>query len=310
MRFPIDLQERLRTFVDSAPRPLIVVLGPTASGKTELSLDIAEWIAATRACTGVDIVNADSRQIYAKLDIGTAKIRASDMRGIPHHLLSVLDPKEPVTIAWYQDRAKSVIDSVHARGSIPLLVGGSMLYISAIIDGLMPVPPSDDGIRTLLQEAYDRDGGVALHAELARYDPEAAQAIPRQNSVYLIRAMERWLITGKKQCERQQIAPCPYDLFLIGIAVRTNVLAVRINDRTAVLLSSGWIEEVRALREQGYTPEDPGLTSHGYPEIMEWISVGGDISSLCERIASKTRQYAKRQKTWWKSDERIHWIER
>ncbi len=296
-------------FVGSARRPLIVVLGPTASGKTMTSLDIAEHLSSLDAISSVEIVNADSRQCYALLDIGTAKILPQDMRGIPHHMLSVLDPRDPVTIAWYQGRATQVIDDIHSRGGVPLLVGGSMLYISSIVDGLIPQSPSNVEMRQRLQAEYDADSGITLHAKLAERDANAAAAIPRQNAVYLIRAMEGLLSTGMKKKEREHVRECPYDLCIIGIGIERALLNARINDRTRSLLSSGWIEEVINLRDAGYRAEDPGMQSLGYREILTWLRNGGDLSVLQDRIASRTRQYAKRQMTWWRGDNRIHWIE-
>jgi tRNA dimethylallyltransferase len=238
-------------FLADAKRPLIVILGPTASGKTAFSIALAK----NRG--DVEIINADSRQIYRCLDIGTAKITQRHMQGVPHHLLSVLDPKQELTAAWYQKQACELIDSVHRRGRVPMLVGGSMLYISGVIDGLDFSGPGD----------------------------------PRKSKNSI-----------------------PYDLFIIGIDRPRDELMKRINERTAELFAKGWMEEVRGLLKKGYTAKDPAMKSHGYREIMEQLGMENgkwkidDAKELISLISRKTRQYAKRQMTWWRPDTRIVWI--
>ncbi len=304
-------------------KPLIVFLGPTASGKTGLSIRIATSVASQQR--SVEIINADSRQCYKFLDIGTAKITKEEMKGIPHHLLDVLDPKEECTISWYAREATNMIDAIHARGNIPMLVGGSMLYLSAIIDGLQSMTASDPAIRKRLSDEYDVDAGVALHARLSKVDPESALVIPRQNKVYLLRALEIFETTGKPKSAQKSKSSCPYDLLIFGVDADPEVLRTRINERTAAMLKSGWTEEVQSLLERGYTAEDPGMKSHGYRDIADAMSVEtprGGVSvdtvpktlqrsvstDLTEKIASQIRRYAKRQRTWWRGDGRIRWI--
>ncbi len=297
----------LSTFLEASRKPLLVILGHTASGKTAFSITLAHALQAEGR--KVEILNADSRQLYKGMDIGTAKIAEAEKEGIMHHLLDVLDPKDPVTIAWYKKEAERVIADCHARGVIPMLVGGSMLYISAVIDGLEPLDPVDPEKRKELSDAYDRDEGVTLWNKLNEIDPEGAAGIERRNKVYLIRAMEIVTSTGKTLAESKQKNGSPYDLFLYGLAQRQEVRAQKINDRTKQLLKSGWIEEVQKLIDQGYSKTDPGMTSHGYREIATVIASGNiDTEVLAEEISVKTRQYAKRQMTWWRNDPRIHWI--
>ncbi len=284
-------------------KALFVVLGPTASGKTGFSISLAQKLGNT------EIINADSRQLYRHLDIGTAKITEKEMRGIPHHLIDVLDPTQEVTASWYRDEAMKTIDAIHARGNVPVLVGGSMLYISAIIDGLAFPVASDPALRKKLSDEYDADEGVSLHARLAEIDPDTAQGLPRQNKPYVIRAMELHELGGKKPADLREKTDCPYDLCIIGIERSREELVKRIDKRTVQLLTGGWIGEVRELIAKGYKADDPGMKSHGYREIMQAITSGNtDIEALAHIIAAKTRQYAKRQMTWWKHDERINWI--
>ncbi len=303
----------LQNFLDSKPKkPLLVVLGPTASGKTDFSISLAKTLSKDFQ-KSVEILNADSRQLYKFLDIGTAKITKEEMRGVPHHLLDVLDPKEECTIAWYQKEATKIIDDVHVRGGVPMLVGGSMLYLSAMIDGLKPID-SDPVIRARLSSEYDRDAGVTLHKRLIAVDPESAALIPRENKVYVLRALEIFETTGIPKSKQRRTSNCPYDLLIFGIEIDRAVLRKRIQQRTEKMLASGWIDEVRSLLARGYTANDPAMKSHGYLEIVEFLEgqegkkAGGQEVDLAEKISSHVRKYAKRQRTWWKGDERIRWI--
>ena len=297
-----------------AKRPLIVVLGPTASGKTELSLQVASFISSLAPVGGEgqgegEIINADSRQLYKYLNIGTAKITAEEMRNIPHHLIDVLDPREEVTVSWYKEQAQRVIDEILARHHVPILVGGSMLYLSSIIDGLVPLPAADPKLRKKLERAYDLDDGMTLHAELHAMDPETAASFDRRNKPYVVRAMEIATMTGGKPSAQKKTSDVPYDLLLLAVSWPKDILDARIAVRTKQLLHSGWIEEVEGLLDRGYGSTDPAMKSHGYKEIMQWLSTEDRNKEELEKvIISKTKKYAKRQMTWWKGDERIHWI--
>jgi tRNA dimethylallyltransferase len=230
------------------------------------------------------------------------------MSGIPHHLLSVLDPREPCSIAWFLEKAGSLIKEIIARGNIPVLVGGSMLYVSAIVNGLTPLP-SDPAFRKRLSEEYDVDHGVTLHRRLAEIDPVSASSIPRNNKVYLLRALEIYEQTGTLKSDRKKLSTSPYDLLFFGMDVPREELNDRINRRTASMIESGWIDEVRQLLDHGYSINDPGMKSIGYREIAAFLqSGGGDRASLIEEIALKTRAYAKRHMTWWRRDPRVVWI--
>lgn len=300
---PNGWQVIVEEHVRKSAKPIIVVLGPTASGKTSFSLSVAKHVAG-------EIINADSRQLYKDLDIGTAKITEEEKGSVPHHLLSVLDPKEPVTIAWYQEHATRVIEEIHARGNVPIMVGGSMLYISSVIDGLKPLPEADPELRKELEKLYDEDDGWALYDELARVDPETAMSFDKANKQYVVRALELWRLTGFPPSQLKKTVPTPYQSLLLGLEWPRDELTKRIDERTRQLLSGGWIEEVESLLEQGYTAMDPGFKSHGYREIAQWLQNDEqNKDQLYEVIAAKTRQYAKRQTTWWKDDERIKWID-
>lgn len=289
-----------------ALRPVIVIIGPTASGKTAFSLEVAAYLLAKSK--RAEIINADSRQLYRFLDIGTAKIRPDEMRGVRHHLLSVLDPKESCNIAWFQREATEIIKRLHAASKVPLLVGGSMLYVSAIVDGLQP-QQGDPIVRARLIKEYEHDHGATLYAQLREINPNAASKIPIRNKKYLVRALEIALVAGHSvlgKCSRTQ---CPYDLLILGIERPVNELSVRIHTRTREMFAGGWVDEVKSLMEMGYTVNDPGMQSHGYTEIMHSLQRGSDPLLLIDDIATKGRKYAKRHRTWWRGDRRVRWID-
>ena len=286
--------------------PLIVVLGPTASGKTAFSISLAKTLLARGIRT--EVINADSRQFYRFFDIGTAKISEQDMEGIPHHLLSVLDPTEPCSIAWFQEEARRVIKEIRSRAAIPVLVGGSMLYISALIDGFQPIA-SDSELRKTLSEKYDDDGGTSLMKRLQEVDPVSAAGIPIQNKVYLVRALEIYDATGTPKSELKVQSGSIYDVLMIGLFREPDVLKKSIEERTMKMLTGGWIEEVRLLRASGYTSTHPAMESFGYREISAALDRDDlDLQKLAIDISRKTQQYAKRCMTWWRRDTRIHWL--
>ncbi len=302
---PNDWQPLVDAHIAQSTKPVIVVLGPTCSGKTGFSLALSRHLGDT-----AEIVNADSRQFYKGMDIGTAKITEEEKGVVPHHLFSVLDPKEQVTIAWYQEQANRVIAEIHARGHVPVLVGGSMLYISSVVDGLRPLPEADPELRKELEALYDTDDGWSLYDELAKVDPETAKSFDKANKQYVVRAVELYRLTGFPPSTLKKTVPPDFQTLLLGLEWPRDELTKRIDARTPEIVNGGWIREVETLLEKGYTEHDPGFKSHGYREISQWLrSDEQNKEQLIEVIAAKTRQYAKRQMTWWKDDERIKWID-
>lgn len=290
---------------------LLVVIGPTASGKTAYSIRLAKQLG------NAEIVNADSRQLYKFLDIGTAKITKEEMDGVPHHLLDVLDPNEEVTVGWYQKEAMKVIEDIQSRGNTPILVGGSMLYVSAIIDNLSLAPVADDALRQKLLDEYDKDAGATLYKRLQELDPESAETIHQNNKPHLIRAVEICELMNQPKSaaipdtqRRGGDSSIPYDLKIYGMEWERDALVERINQRTKLMFAQGWVAEVQSLLDKGYGPAAPAMKSHGYKEIMHYLTAGepSSIEELQESIAAKSRQYAKRQMTWWRTDERIQWV--
>jgi tRNA dimethylallyltransferase len=301
-----EMQEKLRHFLQTSQKPLIVVLGPTASGKTAFSVELAHRLQGEGR--SAEILNADSRQCYKYLNIGTAKITEEERRGVPHHLMDVLDPKEPITVAWYKDQAERVIESLHAQKKIPMLVGGSMLYISSVIDGLELLPKALEQTRQKLEEEWNADAGHTLKERLKSIDPESASSFPLENKVYVIRALEIYEETGIPASNQKRAGEQKYDLFIIGMNIESDLLKKRITLRLDAMLQNGWVEEVRSLMAKGYTQEDPGMESHGYREIMEMLQNELPLEEVRSQILSNTLAYAKRQRTWWRRDERIQWI--
>lgn len=291
---------------------LLVVIGPTASGKTAYSIRLANELG------NAEIVNADSRQLYKYLNIGTAKITAEEMADIPHHLLDVLDPSEEVTVGWYQKVATQVIEEIQARGNTPILVGGSMLYVSSIIDNLSLAPVADQKLRQKLLDEYDIDDGNTLYKRLQELDPESARVIHQNNKPHLVRAVEICELMNQPkshaipETQRRggEAIDGKYDVQIFGMEWERPKLVERINKRTKLMFDQGWVDEVQSLLDKGYGPEAPAMKSHGYKEIMRHLTTGepSSLKELQEVIAAKSRQYAKRQMTWWRTDQRIHWV--
>lgn len=318
MEFLTNWQEKVGELLQRSDKPLIVIVGPTASGKTGFSIEVVDFIQKRSSPSPAhggglgwgrsEIINADSRQLYRHMTIGTAKITEAEMQGIPHHLIDLLEPNEEINIAWYKEKATAAIDDCHNRGVVPILVGGSMLYVSAVVDGLDPLP-TDVSIRERLEKEYDIDDGWTLYDRLMQIDPLTGGNFQQQNKRYVVRALELYELTGQKPSTLKKTIPPAYDIVQFGMYWPRESLTRRIDERTKILLNSGWIEEVESLLDRGYTVNDAGMKSHGYREIIQWLSSEDrDRNQLAEVISRKTRAYAKRQMTWWNSDERIYWI--
>lgn len=280
----------------------IVICGATATGKSDLAVDLALEI-------GGEIINADSMQIYKGMDIGTAKLTLNEQRGVPHHLLDVLDVTEDATVAWYQEIARSTIAQIHARGKDVIIVGGTGLYIKAILDDLN-FPDTDPEVRSrLTQEAKDF-GIVKLFERLQQLDPEAASAIDMQNERRVIRALEVIEITGlpfTANLPRQESSRFP-DALQFGLVMDRTVLAERVSDRIDRMWQSGFVAEVDHLIDAGIASATTARKALGYAQIIAMRN--GEISEemAIEDTKRATRQYVRRQETWFSRDSRINWI--
>jgi tRNA dimethylallyltransferase len=284
-------------------QPLVVLVGPTAVGKTALSLPIARAL-------GAEIVCVDSRQLYRFMDIGTAKPTASEQREVPHHLLDVLLPNQKSTAAQFVVAAGEVLHDLQQRGKRALLVAGSGLYLRALLYGLMPAPAADESLRQELHAYADRYGTPALHERLQHLDPQAAYQYHPHDRIRLVRALEVTLLTGEPfsvhQSRHRQSVAYPY----IGIALsrEREELYRRIADRTEAMLAAGWLDEVAALVARGYSHTSPALNSLGYRELLQFLAGGVTWHAAVAAIKRETRRFAKRQLTWCKKFPHLHWL--
>ncbi len=280
---------------------LIVICGPTASGKSDLAIGIAKEI-------GGEIVNADTMSLYRNMNIGTAKVMPEEQQGIPHHMIDVLDPSEDANVAWFQREARKVIDDIMARGKTPILVGGTGLYIKAVVDE-MNFPETNPEIRDRLNAEAEELGKHAMYERLKELDPAAAIAIDSQNLRRVIRALEVIEITGKPYTANlpQEGATHYSDTVWIGLDVPREVLDERITVRAHKMFENGLIEEVRDLVLDGLMSGTTARLGHGYAQIIEF-QMGLNMDPIEETIIV-TRQYARRQETWFRREKRINWIE-
>lgn len=297
--------ELVRDFLARSPRrPLVVILGPTASGKTALAIAVAQHF-------GGEIVNTDSRQIYRRIPIGSAAPTAEECAAAPHHLVEIREPSETVTAVEYRQLAEEKIREIESRGNLPILAGGHMLAISAIVANYQfPAGKPNPKLRAELQAKYDAPGGpAALWAELEKLDPATAARTPATNPHAVIRALE----LGDKLKTKAKAAP-DYDLLLVGIRPSRETLHAKINARFDAMLAAGLVAEARGLFAE-FGPENPtlpALTGQGYPELFAHFRGEISLAEAAELAKTATRQYARRQLTWWRNcdfAQQINWLE-
>ncbi len=288
---------------DLKKRTLIVILGPTAVGKTSVSIELAQRF-------GGEIVSADSRLLYRGMDIGTAKPTPQEKGYIPHHLIDVADPDEIWNLALYLREAYKAIDDIHARGNLPFLAGGTGQYIRSIIEGWRIPPQSpDDKLRIILNHWAEEIGAESLHSKLALLDPEAADKIDFRNLRRTVRALEVILNTGERFSALRQKQSCRYQPIILGIERTREELYDRIDKRIELMLESGLIDEVRGLLDQGIPVEHPNLSAIGYAEIIQFIRGELTYEEAVALIKRNTRIFVRRQANWFKpGDKRIIWV--
>lgn len=295
-----DLCYPNRMVADSLP--VIALVGPTGVGKTELALQLATRFDA-------EIVNADSRQVYRYLDIGSAKPTAAQRVLVPHHLLDVVDPDEPFDCARYRQLALAAIGDIHARGRRVLLVGGTGLYVKVLAHGLCPAPPRDAALRGVL-EADERAAPGSLHQRLQGLDPPAATRLHPNDHVRIIRALEVALLTGQPLSAWQSAHGFNdriVSVVSIALSMERAALYERINRRCRMMIDAGLIDEVRRLWERGFGPDLGSLRSIGYREIGAYLRGELTLDAAVAHMARATRQLAKRQLTWFRADPRLVW---
>ena len=282
---------------------LVVIAGATATGKSDLAVELAKKI-------GGEIVNADSMQLYRGMDIGTAKLTQDERRGIPHHLLDLVDVSTDVNVAWYQEQARLVIDQLLAQGIPAIVVGGTGFYIKAILDDLN-FPDTDPAVREKLTLEAEKIGGDALHKRLGILDPAAAAAIPRENVRRVIRALEVIEITGKPftaNLPRENSTKYP-DALQFGLTMDRELLDLRVDKRVEMMFEKGLVTEVQGLIEDGLLAGKTARAALGYAQVISMLA--GDISleQAISETKLATRQYIRRQETWFRRDQRITWLD-
>ena len=287
-------------------RPLAII-GPTGTGKSELALDFAERV--ERLGIEAEIVNADAMQLYRGMDIGTAKLPPEQRRGIPHHQLDVLNVTETATVARYQRAAAADIDAIAARGAVPMLVGGSMLYIQSLLDD-WSFPATDPAVRARWEQRLAEVGVSELHAELARRDPAAAAAILPTDGRRTVRALEVVELTGQPfAASAPRIGSPRWDTAIVGLDCETTFLDERLARRTDTMFDRGLVDEVRGLLGEGLRDGVTASRALGYAQVIADLDAGGDGDGAREPTFVATRRYVRRQRSWFRRDHRVHWLD-
>ena len=289
-------------------RPLAII-GPTGTGKSLLALDVIERLSGE---VGAEIVNADAMQLYRGMDIGTAKLPVDQRRGIPHHQLDVLNVTETATVARYQRDAAADIEAIAARGAVPVIVGGSMLYIQSLLDD-WSFPATDPAVRARWEQRLAEVGVGPLHAELARRDPAAAAAILPTDGRRTVRALEVVELTGQPfAASAPRIGAAQWDTAIVGLDCDTKILDERLARRTDTMFDQGLVGEVCALLKQGLREGVTASRALGYAQVIAALDAGGTADQLRdarEQTYLRTRRYVRRQRSWFRRDHRVRWID-
>lgn len=285
--------------------PLILIVGPTAVGKTELAIQLAE-----RLPLGGEIVSADSRLFYRGMDIGTAKPTSEEQRRVPHHLIDIADPDEILSLAVFQQKAREAIAGIHTRNKIPLLVGGTGQYVRAVTEGWKPpeVKP-DERLREELEKKKEERGEYWLHEKLRALDPPAADKIDPRNFRRTIRALEVILTTGRRFSEQRGRSESPYHLLAIGLTRPRPELYEHVDQRIEAMFANGFLDEVKRLLAKGYSPSLPTMSAIGYRECIRVVNGELNEEQAKAEIRRATRVFVRRQANWFKeSDPTIKWF--
>ncbi len=288
-------------------KPLIILTGPTAVGKTAASIGLAQAI-------GGEIISADSMQVYRHMDIGSAKIRPEEMQGVPHHLIDVLEPEEAFHVVRFQQMAKEAMEGIYERGKIPIVVGGTGFYIQALLyDIAFGENEEDLSYRKELEELAKKEGAETLHAMLTKVDEKAALEIHANNVKRVIRALEFYHQTGQKiseHNEEERKKESAYNSAYFVLNDERSHLYDRINRRVDLMFEEGLVEEVRALKNKGYTRDMVSMQGLGYKEIFAYLDGECTLREARKIIQRDTRHFAKRQITWFKRERDVIWIEK
>lgn len=280
----------------------VAVVGPTATGKSELGLALAERL-------GGEIVNIDAMQLYRGMDVGTAKLTPAERRGIPHHQLDVLAVTETATVAAYQSSAAADVAAIMARGRVPVIVGGSMMYVQALLDE-WSFPATDPGVRARWEAVLAEGGVAAVHAALRAADPAAAATILPTDGRRMVRALEVVELTGRPfAASAPEIGTPRWGTVIIGVDRDTAELDERIERRTALMFERGLVDEVRALLEHGLREGVTARRAIGYAQVLAYLDNEYDLEHARERTLIGTRRYVRRQRSWFRRDPRVRWVD-
>jgi tRNA dimethylallyltransferase len=288
----------------NSPPFLVAIVGPTASGKSALGIWLAERL-------GGEVVSCDSTQLYLGFDIGTAKPPAAERRGVPHHLMDVLPPRDAATAGGYRERALAVLEDLRRRKRLPILTVGTGLYLRALLEGLAEVPQRSEALRERLRASREEHGPGHLHRLLQRLDSQAAQKIARADEQKLIRAIEVCLLTRKPISELHRSGRKPLEgwrVVKIGLVPARERLYKRIDARTASMLDHGWMREVQGLLGAGLDENAKPFDFLGYRELRAVLRNELSLEQACEAIRQATRRYAKRQLTWFRKEAEVEWF--
>lgn len=293
--------------METIKKPLVILTGPTAVGKTALSIALAKAI-------GGEIISADSMQVYRHMDIGSAKITSEEMAGVPHHLIDVLEPAQEFNVVVFQKLAKQAAGEIYGRGHIPILVGGTGFYIQALLYDIdFTENDEDTALRQPLEEQARREGPEALYERLRAVDPESCESIHAHNIKRVIRAIEFYEKTGKKISEHnreQRQNASPYNFAYFVLTDSRDRIYQRINERVDLMMAHGLVEEVRALRESGCHRDMVSMQGLGYKEILSALEGEISMEEAVYLIKRDTRHFAKRQLTWFRREKEVTWIDK
>lgn len=285
---------------------IIVIVGPTAVGKTYVSVELAKKI-------DTEIVSADSMQIYKEMNIGTAKITKHEMQGIPHHMLDVVNPDENYSVSEFKQDSEKVIDELLKNNKVPIVVGGSGLYVNSLIYDLdFGKAKSNEKLRDYYDYYHKEHGEDALYDKLLKIDPAAAEKIHKNNVKRVIRALEVYDITGVKFSELNTDIRKPsdkYECILVGLSMDRKILYNRINERVDKMISEGLINEVQSLLDKGYHRDLISMKAIGYKEIIDYLEGNTSLEEAVNILKKNTRRFAKRQYTWFLKDENVKWFD-
>ena len=283
---------------------ILCVVGPTASGKTDYAVELA------LKCGG-EVVSCDSMQIYKHMDIGTAKPTADERKGVKHHMIDIIEPNESFSVARFSEMARECIDDILLRGKMPVLCGGTGLYFDSTINNINFIQMDTyEEYRKYLESAAKEFGNEYVYKILKRVDEESAESIHPNNLKRVIRALEIYKTTGKKKSEldKEQLSEPLYEPEITGLMRDREVLYDRINKRVDIMMEKGLVEEVSELIKMGIDTEATSMQAIGYKEIIEYLDGKTSLSDAVDKIKRESRRYAKRQLTWFKRNEKIHWI--